>query len=63
MESPSRTAFSTAHGLISEASRVNDVCTVVTVLLRIDEETKRIMERIRIGWSEFIRNAIRGQDR
>ncbi len=31
--------------------------TVITV--RIDEETKRMMESIRINWSEFIRNAIR----
>ena len=31
--------------------------TVITV--RIDEETKRMMERIRINWSEFIRSAIR----
>ncbi len=33
--------------------------TVITV--RIDEETKRMMERIRINWSEFIRNAIRSK--
>ncbi|MDK2464242.1 MAG: hypothetical protein QI223_05665 [Candidatus Korarchaeota archaeon] len=33
--------------------------TVITV--RIDEETKRLMERIRINWSEFIRNAIRSK--
>ncbi len=31
--------------------------TVITV--RIDEETRRLMERIKINWSEFIRRAIR----
>ncbi len=33
--------------------------TVITV--RIDEETKRMMERVRINWSEFIRSAIRNK--
>ncbi len=35
------------------------VMTVITV--RIDEETKRMMERVRINWSEFIRSAIRNK--
>lgn len=33
--------------------------TVITV--RIDEETKKMMSKIRINWSEFIRNAIRSK--
>ncbi len=33
--------------------------TVITV--RIDDETKRMMEHIRINWSEFIRSAIRSK--
>lgn len=33
--------------------------TVFTV--RIDEETKRMMEEVKINWSEFIRNAIRSR--
>ena len=33
--------------------------TVITV--RIDEDTKRLMEQININWSEFIRSAIRNK--
>lgn len=33
--------------------------TIITV--RIDEETKKLMREVRINWSEFIRNAIRGK--
>lgn len=35
--------------------------TVITV--RIDDETKRMMNEIKINWSEFIRNAIRDRIR
>ncbi|MBO3832771.1 MAG: hypothetical protein FGF51_05215 [Candidatus Brockarchaeota archaeon] len=31
--------------------------TVITI--RVDEETKRMMGKIKINWSDFIRNAIR----
>jgi len=27
--------------------------------VRIDEETRKLMEKVKINWSEFIRNAIR----
>lgn len=38
------------------------VITVMTVItVRIDEETKRMMDEIRINWSEFIRNAIKNK--
>ena len=33
--------------------------TVITV--RIDEETKRMMDEIKINWSEFIRSAIKSR--
>jgi len=29
--------------------------------VRIDEETRRLMEKVKINWSEFIRNAIRNR--
>ncbi len=32
---------------------------MAVITVRIDEETKRMMEQVRINWSEFIRNAIR----
>ena len=32
---------------------------VITV--RIDEETRRMMEEVKINWSEFIRSAIRSK--
>ena len=32
---------------------------VITV--RIDEETRRMMEKVKINWSEFIRSAIRNK--
>jgi len=32
-----------------------------TITVEIDEETKRMMDDIRIDWSEFIRNAIRNK--
>jgi len=32
---------------------------VITV--RIDEETRRMMEKVKINWSEFIRSAIRSK--
>ncbi|MBS7639279.1 MAG: hypothetical protein QXX94_04160 [Candidatus Bathyarchaeia archaeon] len=31
------------------------------ITVRVDEETKRMMRQIRINWSEFIRNAIKGK--
>ncbi|MGB9717106.1 MAG: hypothetical protein ACPL4E_01525 [Thermoproteota archaeon] len=31
--------------------------TVITI--RVDEETKRMMKKMRVNWSDFIRNAIR----
>jgi Arc/MetJ-type ribon-helix-helix transcriptional regulator len=31
------------------------------ITVRVDEETKRLMREIRINWSDFIRNAIRGK--
>lgn len=37
----------------------NTCMPVITV--RIDEETKRLMEQVKINWSEFIRNAIRNK--
>jgi len=34
----------------------------VTVFsVRIDEETRKLMEKVKINWSEFIRNAIRNR--
>jgi len=33
--------------------------TIITI--RIDERTKKMMEKIKISWSEFIRNAIRNK--
>ena len=36
--------------------------TCMTVFsVRIDEETKKLMERVKINWSEFIRNAIKNR--
>ena len=29
--------------------------------VRIDEETRKLMEKVKINWSEFIRNAIRNK--
>jgi len=29
--------------------------------VRIDEETRKLMEKVKINWSEFIRNAIRNR--
>ena len=29
--------------------------------VRIDEETRKLMEKVRINWSEFIRNTIRNR--
>jgi len=29
--------------------------------VRIDEETRRLMKKVKINWSEFIRNAIRNR--
>lgn len=29
--------------------------------VRIDEETKKLMEKVKINWSEFVRNAIRSR--
>jgi len=29
--------------------------------IRIDEETRKLMEKVKINWSEFIRNAIRNR--
>ena len=34
---------------------------MATITVRIDEETKRLMKQIKINWSEFIRNAIKGK--
>jgi len=31
------------------------------ITIRIDERTKKMMEEIKINWSEFIRNAIRNE--
>jgi len=31
------------------------------ITIRIDERTKKMMEEIKINWSEFIRNAIRNK--
>jgi len=31
------------------------------ITVKIDEETKRMMDDIRIDWSEFIRNAIKNK--
>ena len=36
------------------------VMPVITV--RIDDKTKRMMENLRINWSEFIRNAIKREN-
>ena len=36
--------------------------TCMTVFsVRIDEETKKLMERVKINWSEFVRNAIKNR--
>ncbi|ABL77459.1 hypothetical protein [Thermofilum pendens] len=32
---------------------------MAVITVRIDEETKRLMESVKINWSEFIRRAIR----
>jgi len=37
----------------------NSSMTIITI--RIDERTKKMMEKIKISWSEFIRNAIRNK--
>jgi len=29
--------------------------------VRIDDETRKLMEKVKINWSEFIRNAIRNR--
>lgn len=34
---------------------------MAVITVRIDDETKKRMERVKINWSEYIRNAIRAK--